>query len=75
MDGLDSGTKYDVQVVSVQTDNEGNVRESPSRIHRISTTGYCKILRLILLEREDWIFAENSRQISIYAIIFKLEGC
>uniref|UniRef100_A0A914CE69 Neuroglian n=1 Tax=Acrobeloides nanus TaxID=290746 RepID=A0A914CE69_9BILA len=40
VDGLDSGTKYDVQVVSVQTDNEGNVRESPSRIHRISTTGY-----------------------------------
>uniref|UniRef100_A0A1I7RH52 Neuroglian n=1 Tax=Bursaphelenchus xylophilus TaxID=6326 RepID=A0A1I7RH52_BURXY len=39
VDGLTPGTKYDVEVVSVQTDSKGIVRETESRIHRIVTTG------------------------------------
>uniref|UniRef100_A0AC34QKD9 Neuroglian n=1 Tax=Panagrolaimus sp. JU765 TaxID=591449 RepID=A0AC34QKD9_9BILA len=37
--GLNSGTRYEVQVVSVQTDPEGNVHENYSRTHHITTTG------------------------------------
>uniref|UniRef100_A0A914YY31 Fibronectin type-III domain-containing protein n=1 Tax=Panagrolaimus superbus TaxID=310955 RepID=A0A914YY31_9BILA len=37
--GLQPGTKYEVQVVSVQTDDNGNVHETTSRTHHITTTG------------------------------------
>jgi neuronal cell adhesion protein len=37
--GLQPGTKYEVQVVSVQTDDNGNAHETNSRTHHITTTG------------------------------------
>uniref|UniRef100_A0A1I7YN72 Neuroglian n=1 Tax=Steinernema glaseri TaxID=37863 RepID=A0A1I7YN72_9BILA len=37
---LEPGTKYEMAVVSVQQDASGVTRETPSRIHHISTTGY-----------------------------------
>lgn len=37
--GLNPGTRYEVQVVSVQTDQDGNVHENYSRTHHITTTG------------------------------------
>lgn len=53
--GLQPGTKYEVQVVSVQTDNDGNIHETNSRTHHITTTGqqpmrnYLWALLLLLL--------------------------
>lgn len=37
--GLQPGTRYEVQVVSVQTDEDGKVHETTSRTHHITTTG------------------------------------
>uniref|UniRef100_A0A0N4ZHN8 Neuroglian n=1 Tax=Parastrongyloides trichosuri TaxID=131310 RepID=A0A0N4ZHN8_PARTI len=37
--GLEPGTKYDVQVIAKYTDENGNIRETPSRIHHIQTIG------------------------------------
>ncbi|CEF70977.1 Neuroglian [Strongyloides ratti] len=37
--GLEPGTKYDVQVVAQYTDEDGNIRQTPSRIHHIQTIG------------------------------------
>ncbi|KAH7725433.1 fibronectin type III domain protein [Aphelenchoides avenae] len=39
VDGLTPGTKYEVAVVSVQTDADGTSRETESRTHHITTTG------------------------------------
>ena len=37
--GLSPGTRYEVQVVSVQTGPDGQPRENYSRVHHITTTG------------------------------------
>uniref|UniRef100_A0A0N5C0I0 Neuroglian n=1 Tax=Strongyloides papillosus TaxID=174720 RepID=A0A0N5C0I0_STREA len=36
---LEPGTKYDVQVVAQYTDEDGNIKQTPSRIHHIQTIG------------------------------------
>lgn len=60
VDDLTPGTRYEIIAVSEQTDASGNVRETESRVHRITTTGICKSLFKELFE-ELLFLAQNAR--------------
>uniref|UniRef100_A0AC35U4D0 Neuroglian n=1 Tax=Rhabditophanes sp. KR3021 TaxID=114890 RepID=A0AC35U4D0_9BILA len=51
--GLEPGTTYDVQVVAQYRDEDGSIKETPSRVHHIKTAGtshrYGRIWWIILI--------------------------